>query len=56
MCSIGEKGYFIQRLYMNHDALKKTKNKKFDKKSKLNSKEISKEQDDFDNLIKNKKI
>ena len=56
MYSIGEKGYFIQRLYMNHDALKKTKNKKFDKKSKLNSKEISKEQDDLDNFIRKKTI
>ncbi len=56
MYSIGEKGYFIQRLYMNHDALKKTKNKKFDKKSKLNSKEISKEQDDLDNFIRKKII
>ena len=58
MYSVGEKGYFIRRHFINHDILKKTsnKNKKYDKISKLGSKEINKEQDDFDNLIKNKII
>ena len=39
---------------MNNDTLKKTKNKKFDKKSKLKSKEITKEQDDLNNFIRKK--
>ena len=48
MYSVGEKGYFIRRHFINHDILKKTsnKNKKYDKISKLGSKEI--------NLIKKK--